>query len=243
MGTCTDWSTSIVAALKQKCLETSNSLPNLHTDEDLLCFASDWRAGFFREIHQRFEKGEPQEDIDVTHRRVLDQLLCRTKTLVTNDVWGDDIRTKLVQSWHHQDAWPDAIEGLSRLKRHYFIVVLANGTTRFQLDLIQSSQLPFHTLFSSQLLGLTKPDPRIYQATLDLLQLAPEDCTMVAAHAYDLRAAAKIGMKTAYIQRTTEDPHEDMLQVQRESDIFISGRDGTSSCGLNALADILCPLC
>ncbi len=35
-------------------------------------------------------------------------------------------------------------------------VVLANGTTRLQLDIAKSSGLPFHALFSSQLLGLTK---------------------------------------------------------------------------------------
>jgi beta-phosphoglucomutase-like phosphatase (HAD superfamily) len=91
-------------------------------------------------------------------------------------------------------------------------VVLANGTTRLQLDIIQSSGLPFHALFSSQLLGLTKvvpyvlfvsvnshdyhpplqPDPSAYIRTMDLLQLRPEDCIMVAAHAYDLRAAKNV---------------------------------------------------
>lgn len=35
-------------------------------------------------------------------------------------------------------------------------VVLANGTTRLQLDITKSSGLHFHMLFSSQLLGLTK---------------------------------------------------------------------------------------
>jgi hypothetical protein len=37
-----------------------------------------------------------------------------------------------------------------------FSVVLANGTTRLQLDIIRSSKLPFDTLFSSQLLQATK---------------------------------------------------------------------------------------
>ncbi|KAE9392643.1 haloacid dehalogenase [Gymnopus androsaceus JB14] len=240
MGTCTNWKVSIVAALKKQCSSTPFTLPNLQSDEDLARLASDWRTGFFHEIHQRFENGEAQEDIDFTHRRVLDQLLARKETLVTMDVWGDEIRTELVKSWHHQDAWPDAIEGLERLKKSYFVVVLANGTTRLQLDLVQSSQLPFHSLFSSQLLGLTKPDPRIYQKALELLKFEPEQCIMVAAHAYDLRAAAKIGIKTAYIHRTTEDPHEDMDQVRRECDMFISGTDGSKACGLNALADTLC---
>lgn len=35
-------------------------------------------------------------------------------------------------------------------------VVLANGTTRLQLDIVSSAALPFHALLSSQLLGLSK---------------------------------------------------------------------------------------
>ncbi|KAF8830190.1 hypothetical protein HHX47_DHR2000720 [Lentinula edodes] len=153
MGTCTNWSASVVAALKKQCANTPLILPKLQSDEDLTRFASAWRAGFFREIHQRFQNGEPQEDIDITHRRVLDQLLSEKDMSVTTDIWGDDIRTILVQSWHHQ-----------------------NG----------------------------------------------------------------VGIKTAYIHRTTEDPEEDMQQVRSECDIFVSGTDGSTSCGLNELADILC---
>ena len=35
-------------------------------------------------------------------------------------------------------------------------VVLANGSTRLQIDITKSSSLPFHMLFSSELLRQTK---------------------------------------------------------------------------------------
>ncbi len=35
-------------------------------------------------------------------------------------------------------------------------VVLANGTTRLQIDIVRSSGLAFDMLFSSELLGVTK---------------------------------------------------------------------------------------
>lgn len=104
VGTCTNWRSPIVAALQSQCSSVPVLLPSLQSEEDLVRFASDWRMGFFREIHQRFERRDPQEDIDLTHRRVLDQLLSRKETLVTMDVWGDEIRSDLVQSWHHQDG-------------------------------------------------------------------------------------------------------------------------------------------
>ena len=37
------------------------------------------------------------------------------------------------------------------------------------------------------------------------LSLPPENCAMVAAHIYDLQAAAKNGMKTVYVHRPLED--------------------------------------
>lgn len=47
-------------------------------------------------------------------------------------------------------------------------------------------------LLSSELLGLTKPDPAMYHRALELPRLKPDDCVMVAAHAYDLKAAEKV---------------------------------------------------
>ncbi|KAJ7701753.1 haloacid dehalogenase [Mycena rosella] len=225
MGTCTDWKSSIVASLQNQQPPTTVDLP---------AFADAWRAGFFQEIHRRFELGEPAEDIDITHRRVLDFLLEKAGI-----GWGEDARRSLVASWHNQTAWPDSIAGIELLKQNYFVVVLANGTTRLQLDIVKSSGLPFHSLFSSQLLDLTKPDPQIYLKAVKLLDLRPSDCVMVAAHAYDLRAAAKIGMKTIYVHRLTEDLHEDMERIRTECDASVDGTTGDLTGGLSAVAAIL----
>lgn len=39
---------------------------------------------------------------------------------------------------------------------------------------------------------MTKPDPAIYHKAIELLGHKPEECLMVAAHAYDLEAAKKM---------------------------------------------------
>lgn len=47
-------------------------------------------------------------------------------------------------------------------------------------------------------------------------------------------------MSTAYIQRWTEDPHEDMEIVKAENDVFLDGRDDTAElAGLNGLHSLL----
>jgi HAD superfamily hydrolase (TIGR01493 family) len=71
-------------------------------------------------------------------------------------------------------------------------IVLANGTARLQIDVTKSAGLDFDMLLSSELLGLTKPDPAIYRKAIELLGHKPEECLMVAAHAYDLEAAKKV---------------------------------------------------
>lgn len=157
------------------------------------------------------------------------------------DVWGEDAREKLVKQWHYQVAWSDVKKGLERLRRKYEVCVLANGTTRLQLDIVKSANLSFDMLFSSQLLGLTKPDPKIYLRAVELVgaDLGKGECLMVAAHAYDLKAARGVGMGTVYIRRETEDLEEDFGDIEGGVDLFIDGRGGSEECGLAALADIL----
>ena len=97
MGTCTDWKSSILSALR--------SAPALPTfpEEKLPQLAADWRAGFFTEIHSRFRAKQEVEDIDVTHRRVLDGLL--EERGVGLQQWDDGVRKGLVDSWHIQKGW------------------------------------------------------------------------------------------------------------------------------------------
>ena len=85
-----------------------------------------------------------------------------------------------------------------------FRIVLANGTARLQIDITKSSGLNFDMLLSSELLGLTKPDPAIYHKAIELLGHKPEECLMVAAHAYDLKAAKKVYVHGALMCNTND---------------------------------------
>lgn len=93
MGTCCDWYSSVLSALKE-------CPPKPLKAQDLPKLAADWRVGFFKEIHSRFKAGLPAEDIDVTHRRVLDELL--DGLYVPLDTWDGPVRNRLVAQWHHQ---------------------------------------------------------------------------------------------------------------------------------------------
>ncbi|KAI1757319.1 HAD-like protein [Xylaria castorea] len=138
---------------------------------------------------------------------------------------GWPVVEEAVRSWHHMTAWDDVLPALTALKEELGLelFVLANGTTRLQLDLVRSSSLAasFAMLFSSELLGVYKPAPEAYKKALALVGVRPEEAVMVAAHAYDLRAAKASGMHTVYVYRWTDDTAEDMDLVRRENENFL----------------------
>ena len=244
MGTCLDWHSSVIRALPAEHLLSQSFDPQIEKGQltTQSRFALRWRQGFFDEIHARFERGEEQEDIDVTHRRVLDRLLDAHPTDGAVGLASESGKQAAVNAWHSMRAWPDVGAALKRLRTKYQVFVLANGTTKLQLDLMRSSGLEFDMLFSSQLLGLTKPDRRIYERAIDLVgggQLRADECVMIAAHAYDLRGAKEVGTKTMYIERWTEDGGEDMEVVKGECDGFVDGRGGSEVCGLARVAALL----
>ena len=113
MGTCCDWKSSILPALQAApplSALPSDSLPEL---------AKDWRQGFFREVTNRYEARQPVEDIDVTHRRVLNWLLLAKG--ITPTQWDDAVRSRLIRAWHVQTPWPDVSNALERLRRKYIM--------------------------------------------------------------------------------------------------------------------------
>ncbi|KAF2730710.1 HAD-like protein [Polyplosphaeria fusca] len=237
MGTCCDWLSSLLSLLA-KCPTHPSMTP---LGERVRELAIAWREGFFQEIHERFARGDPTEDIDVTHRRVLDRLL--EERGVGHDSWDDGVRNQLVDQWHLQTPWLDVIPALEMLRRdgNWFLIVLANGTTRLQLDIAQSSGIPFHMLMSSELLGLTKPDPKIYKRAMELARLPVENCFMLASHLYDLEAAKKVGMTTIYIHRTTEDVGIDISRLTDNPDVdmYFDGRTLGDAGGFMAASQTL----
>jgi 2-haloacid dehalogenase len=134
----------------------------------------------------------------------------------------------MVAAWHAQPAWPEVQKAIQSIRKELGleVFVLANGTTRLQLDLTRSSGLNFNMLFSSQLLGVSKPSPEAYKKALQLVKLQPQEVVLVAAHAYDLRGARNVGMKTIYIHRWTDDIDEDMDNVKREFAVFLENMEG-----------------
>ncbi|KAF7903364.1 uncharacterized protein EAF01_006413 [Botrytis porri] len=105
----------------------------------------------------------------------------------------------------------------------YELFIHANGSTRLQLDLVKAagSKRVFEMLFSSQLVGVYELGRESYEWVMAVLGLQPGECVVVAAHTGDLRGARRVGMRTIYVRRWTDDISEDQQVMKRENDAYL----------------------
>jgi 2-haloacid dehalogenase len=111
---------------------------------------------------------------------------------------------RLALAGHRLRAWPDSRAALGRLAGRFAIVALSNGSLPMLTDMFAGAGLTWHCVLSGEMVQAYKPDPAVYEFALDRLALDPRRTLMVAAHPWDLRAAATHGLRTAYIERAGE---------------------------------------
>ncbi|MDX2157019.1 MAG: HAD-IA family hydrolase, partial [Hyphomicrobiaceae bacterium] len=110
----------------------------------------------------------------------------------------------LTRAWHRLDPWPDAVEGLTRLKRRYIIGTLSNGNTGLLTRMAKRGGLPWDVILGAETARAYKPMPECYLRNAAMLNLEPSEMMLVAAHNDDLAAAASVGYRTAFVLRPTE---------------------------------------
>ena len=192
-GTVVDWRGGIIAELTAIAAERDLSL-------DAAAIADAWRKRY-QPFLDRVRQGElPWQVLDKLHRAGLDEVVGEfgLERLTEADL------DRLVLAWHHLPPWPDAIAGLVRLRSRFVLATLSNGGMALLVNLARAAGLPFDCILSTELVKSYKPDPRTYQLVPSLLAVRPEQTMMVAAHPYDLSAAAAQGMRTAFVRRPQE---------------------------------------
>ncbi|KAL7628630.1 hypothetical protein AAE478_000145 [Parahypoxylon ruwenzoriense] len=97
--------------------------------------------------------------------------------------------------------WSDVLPALTTLKKEQGLAAFRAGQRYYEASARPSPVfwlgMVFSMLFSSEPLGVYKPAPEAYEEALGLVRVRPDEAVMVAAHAYDLRAARKSGMRAA----------------------------------------------
>ncbi len=197
-GSVVDWRGSLIADLS-----AYGAKRGIAADWTALVDA--WRAAY-RPSMERVRKREvPWTKLDDLHRGSLDGLVAKFGIAGLTE---DDLR-HINLGWHRLDPWPDSVAGLTRLKRRFIIGPLSNGNVALLTKMAKHASLPWDVVFGSDLFGHYKPDPETYLGVAKLLDLAPGEVMMAAAHNNDLAAARRSGLMTAFWPRPTEyGPHQ-----------------------------------
>lgn len=188
-GTVVDWHGSLVRELQA-----------LAPQVDANALALAWRAGY-QPAMQRVRSGElGWTRLDRLHRMILDELLPR---FGLGD-WDEARRQHLNRAWHRLQAWPDSVDGLTRLRQHHTVCSLSNGNLGLLTAMAKHAGLPWDCILSAEVFRAYKPDPAAYLGVADVFEVAPAQVMLAAAHHDDLAAARACGLRTAYIERPLE---------------------------------------
>jgi 2-haloacid dehalogenase len=192
-GTVVDWRTSIAREG-----ETVGRRHGLTVD--WRAFADAWR-GLYQPMLSKVRTGEmPWTKLDDLHRMALDRVMAQFAIEGLSAEEIDDLN----RAWHRLDPWPDAVAGLTRLRRTFILATLSNGNVALIVNMARRAGLPWDAVLGAEVARHYKPQPEAYLTTAELLGLRPEQCMMVAAHNGDLAAARGVGFRTAFVARPTE---------------------------------------
>ncbi len=193
-GTVVDWRTSVSRELasffKQKGV----------AGVDPVEFAMEWRKLYQPSLEEVRSGRRAWTILDVLHRESLEKLLHRYAISKLSDGEVDE----LSRAWHRLDPWPDAVPGLSRLKKKLVIAPCSNGNIALMVNLAKRAGLPWDCVLGAETARAYKPMPEAYLASCGQLGLAPREVMMVAAHNGDLKAAKAQGLATAFVPRPKE---------------------------------------
>ena len=192
-GTLMDWRSSIAREARVILEPLGHSL-------DWLAFADAWRGEYQPGMEEVRSGKMPFAKLDVLHRRNLERILPRFAI----EQLEERVLENLNLAWHRLDAWPDVAPGLARLRRKFLLAPVSNGNIALMADLARRNQLHWDAILGAEVAGDYKPKPRVYLASAEAFNLAPQECMMVAAHSRDLAAAARCGLQTAHLARPDE---------------------------------------
>lgn len=195
-GTVVDWRSSVAR-------QVAPILAGLGRDDvDPADFAMAWRRRYQPAMEAVRNGDRPFVILDTLHREMLDSTLWKFD--IDPATLGDEQLDEVNLAWHRLDPWPDAVEGLDRLRRRGPVVALSNGNVALMVDLSRHGGLTWDAILGAEHARAYKPDPVVYLSAAEALGLAPEELCLVAAHHVDLAAARACGLQTAFVARSDE---------------------------------------
>jgi len=137
-------------------------------------------------------------------KEILQAELPRTLKLLKIDLNSAQV-SQIMNTFSELDLQPGAEEAFEMLTQAgKKIVALTNGSKKSTDNLLKRAEVQkyFAEVYSVDAIALTKPHPDVYQMiqTDDLSKV-----WLIAAHAWDIVGAERVGMKTAFVRQLEKD--------------------------------------
>jgi HAD superfamily hydrolase (TIGR01549 family) len=143
---------------------------------------------------------------------------------LTDRFLGGTSRSKEVEKaaskhwrYHRDDLYPDVKPALEQLSKHYRLGVLANQPSSVRSALERDGIARFFEMWGvSEDVGLSKPDPRLFEHALSAAGSEPGRTAMVGDRLdYDMVPAGEAGMRTVWLLRgeAPDEPSKQQLQI------------------------------
>ncbi|RMJ17975.1 hypothetical protein CDV36_002363 [Fusarium kuroshium] len=191
-GTLIDWETGVINGLKPL-LDANNA-----------SFSREHLLTIYHELEAAQQVKTPDmkysELLATIHPHIAERLGFPKPSAEQDNAFGDSIGT-----W---PAFPDTVEALRRLGKHYKLVVLSN-VDRESFSGSNSGPLqgvPFDLIITAQDVGSYKPDPRNFEYMLHEAESKfgiPKAQVLQTAQSqfHDHKQAQKMGIKSSWIER------------------------------------------
>jgi 2-haloacid dehalogenase len=109
---------------------------------------------------------------------------------------------EVMEAWQFLSPFPEAVDGLKKLKKRFRLVALSNGNRWFLDHLVKNRiKYDFDEIISVEEVGNFKPHPSVYRATQRILGAEPFQLGMVSANTFDVMGARASGYRGIWVDR------------------------------------------
>jgi len=170
------------------------------TDVDATEFTRNWRENYFQRVRSIQQSIDQWRPVQAEYQAgFLD--VCAHYRLPAPD---HAVAAAVAASWQLLEPWPDVRAGIARIREEAMTAALSNTDMSTAIALFKRTGIGMDAIFTAEIFGAFKPDPRVYLGALDYLGVRPQEAAMVASHPYDLEAADSLGLGTIFVSRPLE---------------------------------------
>ena len=209
-----------------------------HRDQSILAYSQHLANTYQQQLQQaeisqiqsiirRIDNGGYPKKERLTHPSIAASVAYALQQELTWNILPDF--EELTQFWFQQFglsavAMPGANRLLADLKQQgYKLAVVSNGGHATRLTILQGLGFShyFDQIISSELVGISKPNPEIFLHTSRQLDIAPQHCLFIGDHPVnDIQGATQAGMQALWLKGFHEaEDHKSMNTIQNLAEI------------------------